>query len=95
MSYIEEWAEAYEQETGRKPAEPLMEAIRHIEKVGAMLREQGRKDVQSCENPRSARVFVDLAQYAFHNDLDGETAQAIGDLWWTEYMHGYQEGGAE
>lgn len=94
MSYIEEWAAAYEQERDHKPTEPLMEVIRHIDKVGKKLTEQGRKDAREDRRPRLAETFVELAQYVFHNDLDEETAQAIGGLWQIEYMNGYQEGGA-
>lgn len=94
MSYIEEWAAAYEQERGRKPAEPLMEVIQHIDKVGAMLTERGRKDAREDRGPHLPETFVEFARYAFHNDLDEETAQAIGKLWQIEYMDGYQEGGA-
>ena len=92
MSYIDEWMAAYEQEYGRKPAEPVIEVIRHIDKVGATLEEQGRKDSQEGRESRTAESFVELAQYAFHNDLDEETAQAVGEIWRIEYMNGYAAG---
>lgn len=94
MSYIEEWAEAYEQKYGKWPSEPALEVAQHIEKVGTMFREEGRKDAQSAQEPRRIETFARLAQYAFHYDLDEETARIIGDLWQAEYMKGYQEGGA-
>lgn len=87
---VAEWAAAYEQEHGKKPPEPVMEIILHIDNVGAMLRKQGRKDAQSDQEPRHAGTFVELAQYAFHYGLDEEIAQVIGGLWQDEYMDGYQ-----
>lgn len=87
---VAEFAATYEHEHGHKPAELVLQIAEHILKVGAMLREQGRKDAQSAQKPHRVETFAELAQYAFHNRLGEETAQAIGDLWRDEYMEGYQ-----
>lgn len=96
MSYVEEWAAAYEQEHGRPPAELVMRVVQHIEKVGDMLWEQGRKDAQNGEKAYSPEGFPALARKVFHLDLNekNEAMDEIGDLWWEEYQRGYQEGGA-
>ena len=94
MSYVEEWVTAYEQEYGRKPSEESIRIAKHIDKVGDMLREHGQEDAQEGKQVYPDRVFVELAQRAFHNGLDEETAQIIGDLWKSDYMDGYQEGSA-
>lgn len=91
---VVEWVAAYEQKRNRKPPEASVKVARHIDKVGEMLREQGKKDAQNGEKPYPSGTFVEMAKYIFHNDPDEETARVIGKLWHSEYLEGYEEGGA-
>ena len=93
MSYTEEWAEAYEQERGRKPTELALQIAEHIEKVCKMLAELGRKDAQEGEKPYPAEVFPLLVRKVFHNIPEGAAMKEIADLWQSDYMDGFEEGG--
>lgn len=93
---VEEWAANYEQEFGRKPAELVLRVAEHIEKVGGMLTELGKKDAQEGKEAYSSKDFPTLVTKVFQldPDKDHETVQAIAELWQSDYMDGYREGGA-
>ena len=90
------WAAVYEQEYGQKPSEKGLRMAEHILKVGKMLTELGQND--ACEGKRaySATFFSDLVVKAFRLDVGKthEMVQAVADLWQSDYMDGYREGGA-
>lgn len=88
---VAEWAEAYEQKHGHKPAELLVQIAEHIVKVSDMLRELGEKEAQEGKKPYPADVFPAMAAKAFRLDpaKDLETVQAVADLWRDDYMDGY------
>lgn len=91
---VTEWAEAYEQEHGHKPADLVLQIAEHILKVGKMLTELGQKDAQEGKSAYPADVFPALVVKAFRLDVDEdhETAQAVADLWQSDYMDGYNTG---
>lgn len=88
---VAEWAAAYEQEHGQKPAELVLQIAEHILKVGKMLTELGKKDAQKGKSAYPADVFPALVVKAFRLDDDEgrETVQAVADLWQSDYMDGY------
>lgn len=88
---VTEWAEAYEQEHGHKPAELVLRIVEHILKVGKMLTELGQKDAQEGKSAYPADVFPALVVKAFrlYVDEDHETVRAVADLWQSDYMDGY------
>lgn len=88
---VAEWAAAYEQERGSKPAELVLQIAEHILKVGQRLTELGRKDARNGEKPYPAGVFLALVKKAFQidDDEEHETLQAVADLWRSDYMDGY------
>ena len=88
---VAEWAAAYDQECGSKPAELVLQIAEHILKVGQRLTELGRKDAQKGEQPYPANVFPALVIKVFRMDAseDNETVQAVADLWQSDYMEGY------
>lgn len=91
---VTEWAEAYEQEHGHKPADLVLQTAEHILKVGKMLTELGQKDAQEGKSAYPADVFPALVVKAFRLDVDEdhETVQAVADLWQSDYMDGYNTG---
>lgn len=88
---VAEFAAAYEQEHGRKPADMVLRIAEHILKVGKMFTELGRKDSQEGVKPCHANAFSDLVVKVFRLDADKdhETVQAVADLWQSDYMDGY------
>lgn len=88
---LTELAEAYEQEHGQKPSEPVLHIVEHIQQVGRLLKDQGRKDAQQGNNAYSANAFSMLVVKAFHLDAveDRETVQAIAALWQDDYMSAF------
>lgn len=88
---VAEWAEAYEQKHGHKPAELVLQVAEHIAKVSDMLRERGREDAQKGKKAPYADNFPLLVVKAFRLDLntDHDMVQAIADLWRDDYMDGY------
>lgn len=88
---VAEWAEAYEQEHGHKPADLVLQIAEHILKVGKMLTNLGQKDAQEGKTPYPADVFPALVIKAFRMDVDEDhkTVQAVADLWQSDYMDGY------
>ena len=88
---VTEWAEAYEQEHGHKPADLVLQIAEHILKVGKMFTELGQKDAQQGKSAYPADVFPALVLKAFrlHVDEDHETVQAVADLWQSDYIDGY------
>ena len=100
MSYspmVAEWAALHEQEQGRKPADLVLQIAEHILKVGKMLTDLGLKDAQEGRETYSAAVFPALVVKVFRFGVseDHETVQAVADLWQSDHMDGYQEGGAD
>lgn len=93
---VAEWLAAYEKEHGCKPADLVLQIAEHILSVGEMLANLGQKDAQEGKTPYPANVFPALVLRAFRMDVDEdhETVQAVADLWQTNYMNGYEEGGA-
>ena len=93
---VNEWALAYEQEHGRKPADPVLRIVEHIDKVREMFTELGQKDAQEGKEPYPANVFHALVIKAFRMNVDEghETVQAVADLWQSDYMNGYKKGSA-
>lgn len=91
---VTEWAEAYEQEHGHKPADLVLRIAEHILNVGKMLTELGQKDAQEGKSAYPADVFPALVVKAFRLDVDEdhETVQAVADLWQSDYMDGYNTG---
>ena len=93
---VNAWAVVYEQEYGQKPGEEVLQIAEHILRVGKMLTELGQKD--ACEGKRaySATFFPDLVVKAFRLNVGKthEMVQAVADLWQSNYMDGYREGGA-
>lgn len=88
---VTEWAEAYEQEHGHKPADLVLQIAEHILKVGKMLTERGRKDALDSVQPYPSVFFQMLAAKAFQLSESHETTQAISDLWQSDYMDGYND----
>lgn len=90
---VAEWAEAYKQEHGHKPADMSLQIAEHILKVGKMLTNLGQKDAQEVKTPYPADVFPALVLKAFRMDVDEdhETVQAVADLWQSNYMDGYND----
>lgn len=88
---VAEWAEAYEQKHGHKPAELLIQVAEHITKVSDMLRERGRADAQQSKTAYPADTFPRLVVKAFRLELDTDhdMVQAVADLWHDDYMDGY------
>lgn len=88
---VAEWAEAYEQEHGCKPAELVLQVAEHIMKVSDMLRDRGEKDAQVGKETYPADVFTQLVRKAFRLDqaTDHDMVQDIADLWRSSYMDGY------
>lgn len=85
---VTEWAEAYEQEHGHKPADLVLQIAEHILKVGKMLKELGQKDAQQGKCAHATDFFPALVIKAFginHPD----TVQAVAELWQSDYMDGY------
>ena len=82
---------AYEQEYGRKPTDAAIRMAEHVDKVGAMLREQGRKDAREGREQLCAEVFPTLVRWIFRMepDEDSELVEVIADLWRMEYEKGY------
>lgn len=93
---VSEWAEAYEQEHGCKPADLVLQVAEHILKVGKMLKNLGQKDAQEGKTPYPADAFPALVAKAFQLDPDAEheTVQAIAALREADYLAGYVEGKA-
>lgn len=91
---VTEWAEAYEQEHGHKPADLVLRIAEHILKVGKMLTELGQKDAQQGKSAYPADVFPAQVVKAFRLDVDEdhETVQAVADLWQSNYTDGYNTG---
>lgn len=90
------WAAVYEWEYGQKPNEKVLQIAEHIFRVGKMLTELGQKDAGEGKRAYSASFFPDLVVKAFRLDV-GKThkmVQAVADLWQSDYMDGYREGGA-
>lgn len=94
MNYVEEWMIAYEQKHGRKPSEPLVKVIKHIDKVGDILRIKGEEDGKKGERRYSDEAFPQLVRDVFRMgpNADVETVQAIAELWQADYLEGYREG---
>lgn len=90
---VTEWAEAYEQEHGRKPAELVLQIAEHILNVSMMLTELGRNDAQNGKKAYPSDIFPALVAKAFRMDVDEdhETVQAVADLWQSDYMDGYNQ----
>ena len=67
------------------------QVLEHIEKVGDMLHQLGQKDAQKGENVRSADVFPLLVVKAFQMDADEDRdlIEGVADLWYSDYMDGY------
>lgn len=88
---VEKFAVAYEQEYGKRPGDLVLQIAEHIEKVGEMLTEQGRKDAQEGKCAYSTKVFTDLVIKAFRKGIEKspDTVQAIAELWQSDYMDGY------
>lgn len=87
----------YEQDHGVPLPENAVQIAEHINKVGAMLRNQGRKDAQESRKPLDAAVMQALVRWVFHWDADEdpELVEPAADLWMAGYMAGYQEGGED
>lgn len=92
---VAEFAEAYEQEYGQKPAELLLQIAEHIQKVSKMFADLGQKDAQEGKSAYPADVFPALVVKAFRLDVDEdhESVQAVANLWQSDYMDGYNAGG--
>lgn len=90
MNYVEEWVTSYEQEHGRKLTELVIQVVKHIDKVGDMLKVQGQKDAQEGKKPYSIDAFLALVRKVFHNVLEDATTKEIADLWQSDYMDGYE-----
>lgn len=90
------WAKAYEQEHGHKPSDLVLQIAEHIVKVCKMLNELGQKDAQQGKCAYPADFFPALVIKAFGMDISKhpDTVQAVADLWQSDYMDGYREGGA-
>lgn len=90
---VAEWAEAYEQENGHKPAELSLQIAEHILKVGKMLTDLGHKDAQEGRNPYQSDEFPALVCKAFRlrRDEQPELVQGIADIWRNNYMEGYED----
>lgn len=93
---VVEWVAAYEQEHGRKPTETTVQIAQHIAKVGAALQEQGAKDAREGRKQCRSEEFPALVCRAFHmsESEDHEFVASIAELWESDYLEGYQEGGA-
>ena len=93
---VAELAAAYKQEHGHEPTERALQVSEHIEKVSRELTSLGRKNAQEDKKAYSADDFMALAAKTFHLDpeKDHETVQTIAGLWQSNYMDGYQGGGA-
>lgn len=85
----------YEQESGVQIPEKVMQIAEHINKVGAMLREQGAKDARKGRMPLDAAAMQSLVRWAFHLDAeeDPEPVEPVAALWMANYIAGYEEGG--
>ena len=90
---VAEWVAAYEQEHGHKPEKLVLEIAEHITKVGEMLKERGQEDAKQGKPPRPAATFPALVERVFRMG-DDETAQIVAEVWQSNYMDGYQKGGA-
>lgn len=92
---VAEWAADYEQEHGLRPAELVLQIAEHILKVGDMLKNRGEKDAQEGVEPYSAAVFPALVAKIFRMEgkEDYDVVQTVADLWRSNYMDGYEEGG--
>lgn len=91
---VTEWAEAYEQGHGHKPADLVLQIAERIEKVCKMLNELGQKDAQQGKCAHPADFFPALVIKAFGMDISKhpDTVQAVADLWQSDYMDGYNTG---
>lgn len=88
---VAELVAAYEQEHGRKSTELAVQVLEHIAKVGDMLHQLGQKDAQKGDNARPVDVFPLLVVKAFQMDADEDQdiVEGVADLWYSEYMDGY------
>lgn len=93
---VAEYIAAYEQEFGQRPDDMVLRVIEHVIKVGKSLTELGKKDAQAGETARTAEAFPSLVRKAFHLDQDEQHGMVdeVADLWRSNYMAGYREGGA-
>ena len=96
MNYIEEWIIDYEQKHGRKPSETTVEIVRHIVRVGDMLKKHGEEDGRKGKRRYVDEAFPQFVWEVFGMgpDVDIEVIQAIADVWKGDYMEGYREGSA-
>ena len=83
--------EACKQENARKPDDLVLRVMEHIEKIGKMLTELGKKDAQKGKKPYPADAFPALVVKVFRIDADEdhETVEAVADLWESDYLGGY------
>lgn len=67
------------------------QVLEHIEKVGGMLHQLGQKDALTGNNARPVDVFPLLVVKAFQMDADEDRdlIEGVADLWYSEYMDGY------
>ena len=85
----------YEQDHGVPLPENAVQIAEHINKVRAMLREQGAKDAWEGRTPLDAAAMQGFVRWAFHLDAEEnpELAELVAAPWMADYMAGYQEGG--
>ena len=88
---VAEWATAYEQEHGQRPAELSLRIAEQITEVRKILWGLGKKAAGNGEILCSTDTFTELVIKVLPMDLNerhSETVQAIADLWQSAYTDG-------
>lgn len=97
LNYANEWEVTYYQAHGKTPSTKSMRIARHNDEVGNLLREQGISDARKGLEAIPVADFFKLAQRAFQTvpGIPLEFIQTVADAWRSDYLEGYEKGGAK